>query len=122
MIGKRLTGSGFAPLQTTNLVGDGDLAVTATGAAQATAYQIIAANTLVTTAAASTGVLLPTGSPGDEYFVANYGASALTVYPPAGGKVNNGAANAGVALAATKAGAFRCMDTAGLNYQYVVGA
>ena len=122
MIGKRLTGSGFAPLQTTNLVGDGDLAVTALGATQTTAYAVIAANTLVTTTAASTGVILPSSSPGDEFYVANNGASALTVYPPVGGKVNAGTVNVGASLAATKSGAFRCLDPAGLNFQYVVSA
>jgi hypothetical protein len=69
---------------------------------------------VVTTAAASTGVILPacgaTGNqyfPGDTIFIANHGANSLSVYPPVGGKIANGTTNAALALAATKSGVYQ---------------
>jgi hypothetical protein len=118
---KKLTGSGFSALQATNISGDVDPAVTATGNSAATAYAIGACNTLVTTAAASTGVILPVGTTGapnftalfDEYAVANRGANSLTVYPPTGGTIDGGA-SASVAAGAMKY--FTCVSTDGLTW------
>ena len=120
-IQKKLSGSGFSALQVTNIIGDTDPAVTATGTTAATAYLIGAANTLVTTAAASSGVILPpgvTGAPNftslfDEYTVANRGASTLTVYPPTGGTID-GSASSSMTTGTLKF--FTCVSGDGLTW------
>lgn len=109
---KKLTGAGFAPLQAIGVIGDEDngsagAGITATGSTQGTAYALGAVNSNVTTTAASTGVILPVATaPGEELRVMNYGANSLSVYPPVGGKVNNGSANAAVALASNTLGLY----------------
>lgn len=119
---KKLTGAGLAPLAATGIVGDFDAGpapftgITATGATQATAYPIGAVRSRFGVVAASTGAVLPTGAPGDEYTVANFGANSLTVYPPLGGTINGGATNAGVAVAAAANVLLICMDVAGLQW------
>jgi hypothetical protein len=118
---KKLSGSGFAPLQVTNIIGDVDPAVTALGTTAATAYPIGACNTLVTTAAAGTGVILPPGTTGapnftglfDEYCVANAGANAVLIYPPTGGTIN-GAASLSLAVGALDY--LTCVSTNGLTW------
>ena len=120
-IQKKLSGAGFSPIQVTNIIGDVDPAVTALGNSAATAYAIGACNTLVTTAAASTGVILPVGTTGapnftglfDEYTVANKGANTLTVYPPTGGTID-GNASASITTGALKY--FTCVSTDGLTW------
>lgn len=113
---KKLTGSGMAPLAATQINGDIDLGVTATGTTQADAYILRACNTRFDTVAASTGAVLPIGAPSDDYAVTNFGANTLNVYPPLGGKINNGAANAAVTIAANGMAYFLCVDGAGLNW------
>lgn len=113
-IGKKLTGSGLAPLQVVNIIGDVDPAVTALGSSAGTAYPIGAANTTVTTAAASTGVILPAGaSPYDEYTIANRGANSLTVYPPNTGTINGGAS---ASIATNGLGYAVCTSADGLTW------
>jgi hypothetical protein len=120
-IQKKLSGSGFAPLQVTNVIGDSDPNVTSIGSSAATAYLLGAANTRVTTAAASTGVILPPGTTGapnftsqwDEYTVANSGANTLTVYPPTGGTID-GSASATIAAGSLKY--FTCVSGDGLTW------
>lgn len=111
---KKLTGSGFAPLQAINLTGDVDPAVTALGTNAATAYQIGSVHTNVTTAAASTGVILPLVTAGavlgDVVDVHNGGASTLTVYPPVGGTINGAAS---VTITAGSWTIFQCWDASG---------
>lgn len=123
---KKLTGAGFAPLQAVGVIGDEDngtgAGITATGATQGTAYALGAVNSHFTTVAASTGALLPVASaPGEELRVFNYGANSLSVYPPVGGKCNNGVINTAVALAANTMGLYVAVRDAaglfnGLNY------
>jgi hypothetical protein len=112
-----LIGSGCAPLQALASVGistAASLSITAAGASQGTAAVIGTDFNVVTTAAASIGVILPpcgtTGNqffPGDTIFIANHGANSLSVYPPVGGKIANGATNAALALAATKSAVYQ---------------
>ena len=113
--------SGVSPLTAKAILGDVDLGPlftgqTATGTTQATAFPISAATTVFGTAPASSGAVLPTLSAGDEVWVTNYGANTLTVYPPVGGAINNGSANAGVSIAANGTTAFKCVSSNGLNY------
>lgn len=124
---KKLTGAGFAPLQALGIIGDEDngaagAGITAIGATQVTAYAVGAVNSHFTTVAASTGAILPVATAvGEELRIFNYGANSLSVYPPVGGKCNNGVINTAVALAANTMGLYVAVrDTAGvfngLNY------
>ena len=120
-IQKKLSGSGFAPLQVTNIIGDHDYGETATGSNAGTAFSIGACNTYFTTVGASTGAILPPGntggantnSLGDEYMIVNRGANTLTVYPPSGGTINNGAS---VTISANALSYFTCCSTDGLTW------
>lgn len=85
---------------------------TATGNNQATAFALGEANTVFTTVAASTGARLPADAiVGDEFVVANFGASALLVYPALGGKINALADNAGFSVAAGAGAVFKRMTS-----------
>ena len=86
-----------------------DPAVTATGASQGTAYSIIAFFTNVTTAAASTGVILPqpATTAGNNFIVKNNGLSPVNVYPPSSGSINALGTNTAFPL------------TAGLSQQFI---
>lgn len=88
------------------IVGDVATGLTATGSTQATALALAAAINFVSTAAASTGVILPVGQAGDVVVVYNGGANSLTVYPPVGGTINNLSANTGLAVATLKSGMY----------------
>ena len=122
---KKLTGASLPPLAANSIVGDIDLGpapftgAVAAGTTQLTAYQISAVNTKFGTVAASSGAILPppnVTSPGDEIWVSNFGANALTLYPAVGGTIDNGAANASVSIAANATKIFKCVDNAGLGW------
>ena len=75
--------------------------LTATGSSQATAYPLLnSGDHQFGTVAASTGAMLPVGRVPSSVRVFNGGASTLSIYPPVGGAVNGGSANASVSLAA----------------------
>lgn len=82
----------------------------ATGSTQATALALTADATLVATTAASTGVLLRAERGSQTVY--NGGANALAVYPPVGGTINNGAANAAFSVGAGKSAMFMSPDGA----------
>lgn len=72
-----------------------DTGLVAAGNSAGTALALVSSTNLIATAAASTGVRLPSVvAPGAMVRVLNGGANAVTVYPPTGGKVNGGSANA----------------------------
>ena len=97
--GQRLLGSGLAALAATNIIGDVTSGVTALGTNQATAYQAVSVGTEVTSAAASTGVTLLAGSPGDLQWVYNGNSgNTITIYPPGTDTVNNGATSITLAV------------------------
>lgn len=100
----KIVQSGLASNPALAIVGDVATGLTATGNSQGTALSLGATINFVSTAAASTGVLLPNGSAGDRVTVYNGGANSLTVYPPAGAQINNLSANTGLALATLKSG------------------
>lgn len=116
-----ITGAKLAPAQASAIrVGNTvQYAATAAGSDQSTALAITtgASRVVVTTAAASTGVRLPaTRFPGDQIFVANHGANAITVYPASGDKINGLSANTGVSLAAGISRWFLCVNDATTNW------
>lgn len=103
----KVLGSGNSPLASVAICGDSAFALTATGSSQATALQLSTNCNEVTTTAASTGVLLPGNMvPSDEVVVANYGAQTLSVYPPVGEAISNGATNAAFSVATNKTAYF----------------
>jgi hypothetical protein len=76
--------------------------LTATGTNQATAFLALDGGYHeFTTVASGSGASLPVVMPWSrEITISNNGASALLVYPPSGGTIDNGSANASVSLAA----------------------
>lgn len=97
-------GAGVAPLMAQMINGTVSDGLTATGSNQATALQLSSDVNVITTVAASTGVLLAAiPAPGDEVIVVNLGANALNVYPATGGAIQSGATNAAFSVAAGKA-------------------
>jgi hypothetical protein len=79
------------------------LAATAAGANQAAATPITTDLTVFTTVALNTGAILPTATQaGEDCFVVNAGANALSLYPPVGHKANAAATNAAVSVAVGK--------------------
>lgn len=120
-IRSRLTGSGLAPLPAQNIAGNVANSLTAAGTTQGTALLVTEELNVFTTVASSTGAILRSDlGPGDEQEVANYGANALTVYPPVGGKIQNGSLNAGFSVGTNKTARFRSID--GLNFTAVLSS
>lgn len=89
------------------LLDSSGLNVVAAGTTQATATLLINGMNGVTTAAASSGVILNANSlTSDCQVVYNGGANAVTVYPPVGSRINGLTANTGMVLATNTACAF----------------
>ncbi len=97
---------GAPPFLAGAIVGDVADSLTATGSTQGTALALTANTNIVTTTAASTGVLLPVMQTGDMVEVVNLGANSLSVYPRTGGAIQTGAANAAFAVGAGKSAFF----------------
>lgn len=126
-LAKSLMGSGASAGLTQSILGRVANTLTATGSASTDALLVTSGVNIVTTTASSTGVILPPGNGtvaianiGDEIWIANHGAQTLTVYPPAGYKINNGSANSGISVATLKAALCKCID--GNNWTVIVGA
>lgn len=98
--------------------GDWSAGAVAAGTTQATAAPLVSDITKFATVAASSGCLLR-AVPGRQV-VFNGGANALAVYPPVGGTINAGAADAAFAVAAAKSAMF--LSTDGLNFVAVLSA
>lgn len=112
----RLMGLGMASQLARNVVGTVDNTLTATGStSQANSYAVTADISIFTTAAANTGARLPLGAnAGDSFWIANYDTNTLLIYPPTGGKINNGSANASANLTTLKS--VLCVSIDGTNY------
>lgn len=87
-IPSRLLGSGISPQAAVNVCGDVATGLTATGTSNTDALALSAVVNNVTTTALNTGVKLPPFEAGSAVFVANQGANALLVYPPASSQIN----------------------------------
>tara|TARA_R110000868_G_scaffold335787_2_gene596651 strand:- start:3649 stop:4014 length:366 start_codon:yes stop_codon:yes gene_type:complete len=98
-LASKMMGGGMSSVMAQAINGDVNSAVSAAGTTQATATAINAGNVVVTTAAASSGVILPSGVIGDDLGILNLGANAVTVYPPVGEQINALSANTGFLLA-----------------------
>lgn len=122
-IKKNAMGTGSSGANAGAVIGGANAAITALGSTQATAALLsLTSNNVVTVGGSGTGVILPpgtgTGDPltaGDWIRVANYvSGNAILVYPPTGGKIQNGSLNAGFSIPALKTGEFTCID--GVNF------
>jgi len=93
---EEMTGVGVQPEQARVIAGTVDTDVTATGdSSQDDSYLISAALTYVTGGGATTGVRLPADAQvSDSFTIGNGSGSNLLVYPPTGGAINGGSANA----------------------------
>ena len=100
---------GFSSGQARAVGGQVQSAVSAAGTTIATATRLTASINVVTTAAASSGVALPTQVQiGDSVEILNLGANAVTVYPDtSSNQINALSAAAGFLLATNTAVALR---------------
>jgi hypothetical protein len=80
-IPSRVLGAGANPLSTVAICGDGKDNIVAAGTNAATATQIVSVFNSVDTVASGAGVKLPPTETGSVIYIANSGASTLTVYP-----------------------------------------
>lgn len=111
---KEMVQSGMWPGTARAVNGAVATGLTGLGSTQATALALTASISNVTTAAASTGVIVPAGQEaGDVLTVRNGGANALLVYPLLGGVINALSANAGFSVAAGKIAVLTALD--GIN-------
>lgn len=90
------------------VTGDMATGATAAGTTQADALALTADITKIGTAALNSGVKLR--QVGGMQMVYNGGANAVAVYPPVGGTINSGAANAAFSVATTKSAQFYSAD------------
>lgn len=96
----RLVTAGLSAIQAQAIQGTAANNLTATGSTQGTALPLPADVCKFTAVSASTGAILPPANPGDSGSVFNGGASALSLYPPVGGKVNGLGTNTAYSIAA----------------------
>lgn len=115
-IRREMISSGLFGTQSDAINGSNALAITAAGSTQATAAPLPASTNVLTTVAASTGVILPVSDLGDEVFVANLGANTVNVFPPVGGKVGTAAVNAAATQATNVSRTYKCISVDGLNW------
>lgn len=77
-------------------------------------FSTVAANAGCKLGVSTIGDLTTNLAIGDEIHVVNHGANALLVYPPTGGKINNGTANAAHSLEANASVIFKAISTVDL--------
>lgn len=94
----------------------------AAGTTQATAAAVVNDVTTISNNTAANGVILPVPTAGQRYYIIPaLATNAPLVYPPVGGSINFGTANAGVAITARKLAVFIALDAVG-NYALCQGA
>lgn len=100
---KDMMGGGVSAGQAQAINGAVNATISAAGTTQGTATTLTASVNVITTAAASSGVVLSDSVISDEYDILNLGANAVTVYPPSGAQINAIAANGGFTLGTNSA-------------------
>lgn len=115
-----LIGSGISPLGAQSIVGSVVTTEAGAGTTQTDATKLSMASIhVISTAANNSGVVLPPGTStttdkmqaGDTMWVANYSANSLILYPPTGGKLNNGTATTGgITLTTLQKALCLCID------------
>ena len=90
--------------QSRALNGQANTSITAAGTTISDATDLLTSSNVITTAAASSGVQLPSGEIGDQVDILNLGANTVTVYPDAtANQINQLSAGTGFSLAANTA-------------------
>lgn len=111
-LGWKVFGQGMPGPTALALLQDTATSVSAAGTNQATATELTAADSEVTTVASGAGVILSSKlAAGDSQTVFNAGANALRIYPPTGMKINALAANASMTLATNTGVFFKCVSS-----------
>jgi len=104
---RKIIASGVAPQSAQVIAGDFATGLTATGNSQATGLVLPADANEFTTVASSTGCVIPAQlNIGDAVMVFNFGANALSVYPPVGESINALSANTAFSVASGGRAAF----------------
>ena len=117
---KNLLGSGVAGLTADAITGFPSLAQTATGASQG-ALALPTDFVVYTTSTLNNGPTLPTtAGTGDSFVVVNNTANSINVWPPTGGAIGTGSANAALAVGAGKSAVFYALGNG--NYAAVLSA
>lgn len=106
-LAKQMMGGGTSFGQAQAMNGSVATAISAAGTTQGTATTLNAAVNVIGTAAASSGVILPSCEVSDQVWVYNGGANTLTVYPDSSSQINAVAVNSGVSLATNTAMLFK---------------
>lgn len=102
---------GFSAGSADAIQGGVNLTLTAAGTTQGTATAINTSNTYISTAAASSGVILPALQQGDWGIIYNGGANTVKVYPPSGAAINQLGANNALLLATNTNCIFFCFSS-----------
>lgn len=99
------------------------VSLAATGTTQATAAPVVNDFTTINNNTAANGVILPLPTYPTQtlYIYPSLVTNAPLAYPPLGGSINGGTANAGVAITARKVAQFIALDTLG-NYALLQGS
>ena len=113
MLQKEAVAAGLGQSTARGIAGSLQTGITAgTTQTQAGATPLTAkTNVIGTVGTTNDGVILPVVDPLDEVFVRNAGANTAKVYPPVGGSINGGSANAAVTLAAGASARYRYTST-----------
>lgn len=98
-LAKRVLQAGFSAGQAKGLAGGVAATVTAAGTASTDAFALTQTVNYISTAAASSGVILPAGEVGDDVWVHNAGANTVKIYPNSGAQINALGTNAAMSLA-----------------------
>jgi hypothetical protein len=94
--------------------------VVGAGTAQSGAASIVEHTNYLTSETGQTAFILPANHPVGSAIVCRVGTVAALIYPPVGGKINNGSANASVSVTALKTVAlFPIEGTSGLDWMAV---
>lgn len=118
-----LTGTGSSAANASATVGGVNTSIAAAGTGQSDAPLLPrASNIYITSTSGSNCVILPPGvgttqklAAGDYMRIINFSGQTLNVYPPTGGKIQNGSANAAyTGLTNNKVAEFICID--GTNF------
>lgn len=103
--------SGIPPAVITAIKGTTATGISAAGTTVADGTALTADHNVVSTVAADSGVVLPTGNQGDVIEVLNTGANPLNVYAPSGGSINGHTADVPAVLPIKTVARFRYTST-----------
>lgn len=127
-IKSKLTGLGMPAALATNIAGTVNTSEAGAGSSNTDATLLSFDDFhIISSGANNSGVILPPGngsgsslSAGDTMSVTNYIGNTLKIYPPLGGKLNNGTANVAISITDKKSVVASCIDS--LNFTVDVSA